>query len=67
MKPAMLALAVAMIALTTSAIAQDRRQCSAKCGGRPAGEANTPSVTLCISKCMGATGASDSVGKRTFK
>jgi hypothetical protein len=67
MKLPMLALAGAMIVLTTSAIAQDRRQCSAKCGGRPAGEANPPSVNLCISKCVGATGASDSVGKKTFK
>jgi hypothetical protein len=67
MKLTMLALAAAVIAPTTSAIAQDRGRCAATCGGRPAGEANPPSVTLCISKCMGATGASDSVGKKTFK
>jgi hypothetical protein len=67
MKLTMLALAGAMIALTTSANAQDRRTCSATCGGRPAGEANLPSVALCIRKCMGGTGASDDVGKKVFK
>ena len=67
MKPTMLALALGLIALATCANAQERHKCTAICGGRPAGEANLPSVTLCIRKCMGGTGASDGYGKKVFK
>jgi hypothetical protein len=67
MKLTMLALGAAVIALATCANAQDRRTCTATCRGRPAGEANLPSVNLCIRKCMGGTGASDDVGRKVFK
>jgi hypothetical protein len=49
----------------TPAIAQDRGACTAKCGGRPGGEAaNSPPVVACFRKCMGASGNSDNTGKK---
>lgn len=47
------------------ALAQDRAACTAKCGGKPGGEAaNSPKVVACFRKCMGVSGNSDSAGKK---
>jgi len=51
--------------LMTPAAAQDRGACTAKCGGKPGGEAaNPPSVVACFRKCMNSSGNSDNAGKR---
>jgi hypothetical protein len=52
--------------LSSTTFAQDRGTCTARCGGKPGGEAaNPPPVVACFRKCMGVSGSSDNVKRKT--